>query len=136
MPPPARTPASPPTQPGASASRIVEPTPEEQTDDEDDGKAGRQRKGTMSKNFKFPSPSSETPPPLPDIPPTVPKQEVATPASPRVPAHAASDTEEVALTPVVAHSVEVPPPPPVEKERSPIAADDEEVGDTEEISLN
>lgn len=138
MPPPSRTAASPPSQP---VIRPIEPTPEEgadsETDEDDKEAAGRARKGTMSRNFRFPSPSADAPPPpLPDIPPTVPKHD--TPSSPRIPAHTSSDTEEIALTPVIAQSVEMPPPPPVEKERSPIAADigDEEVGDTEEISLN
>lgn len=146
MPPPARnTAASPPSASasaprGASTPRIPEATPEEgaeasSDEDEDVGGAGRARKGTMSKNFKFPPASP--PPPLPDIPPSVPT-DAHRPASPRAPAHAPSDTEEVALTPVIAQSVEMPPPPPVEKERSPIAPDlaDEDVGDTEEISLN
>jgi chitin biosynthesis protein CHS5 len=143
MPPPSRPAASPTsnTHPAASASRITEPTPEEAAEDsdsEDDGQSGRQRKGTMSRNFKFPTPSPEAPPPVPDILPAVPKYDSAAPASPRaVPAHAPSDTEEVALTPATAQSVEVPPPPPVEKERMPMAdLGDEEVGDTEEISLN
>lgn len=137
MPAPARSTASPPSQP---TIHPIEPTLEEDsesgTDDERDA-AKRTRKGTMSRNFRFPSPSTDgPPPPLPDIPPTVPKHDA--PSSPRIPAHASSDTEDVALTPVVAHGVEMPPPPPVEKERAPIAADigDEEVGDTEEISLN
>ena len=143
MPPPARTAASPPSQP---VIRPIEPMLEEgnesatDTDDKAREAAGRVRKGTMSRNFRFPSPAPDAvPPPLPDIPPTVPRHDHSAPSSPRLPPqHASSDTEEVALTPVITQSVEVPPPPPVEKERSPIAADigDEDVGDTEEISLN
>ena len=49
--------------------------------------------------------------------------------------------EEAGLTAVsmvTPSSVEVPPPPPIEKERSPTNHDDgeEDVGETEEISLN
>lgn len=90
----------------------------------------------MSKNFKFPSPIGEVAPPLPD--PPVPQHE--TPSSPSIPTHhTSSDTEEVSFTPlpVIQSSVEVPPPPPVDKERNAASADiDEDVGETEEISLN
>ena len=129
MPPPARAAATPPSQ--QPVIRPIEPMEEEEdvasSESETEAEAaGRTRKGTMSKNFKFP-PSQEATPPLPEIPPTV-----------SAPRHAPSDTEEVSLTPVIAPSVEMPPPPPVDKERSPITADigDDEVGDTEEISLN
>ena len=57
--------------------------------------------------------------------------------------HAPADAEEAGLTAVdvVAPSnptVEVPPPPPIEKERVPMTPDDgdEDLGETEEISLN
>lgn len=113
--------------------------------DEDEDRAGRVRKGTMSKNFKFPSPHSEVPPPLPDVP-TTSQEEPAPPtaAEPRhsVNMHNASDSEEASLEPVgvIAPSVvEVPPPPPVEKERVPTSPNEigeDEVGETEEISLN
>ena len=157
MPPPSRTAMSPPatSAQAASAPRVapIEPTPEEpeeESDSDDDVTSGRARKGTMSKDFRFPSTSSEAPPPVPALPadakalPKKPRESRDSrehqPAHspPRTPAHQASDTEEVALTPVVVSSVEVPPPPPVEKERSPVGQDigDEEVGDTEEISLN
>ena len=98
----------------------------------------------MSKNFRFPSSSTEAPPPVPALPtdtkalPHEPREHHEQLDERRASTHRASDTEEVALTPVIVPSVEVPPPPPVEKERSPIGPDigDEEVGDTEEISLN
>lgn len=150
MPAPARNATSPPTTQAASAPRVapIEPTPEESESEgegegEDDVAAGRTRKGTMSKNFRFPSPSSDTPPPVPPVPASAkaepePAPEQQPTAERRASSHHATDTEEVALTPVVAPSVEVPPPPPVEKERSPLGPDigDDEVGDTEEISLN
>lgn len=132
MPPPARAAATPP-----APSQAFEPTPEE-ADESEEAIPGsvqrRPRKGTMSRNFKFPSPISDAPPPqLPD--PLVNKHD--RPASPAQ--HASSDTEEVSFTPlpVIQSSVEVPPPPPIEKERASASADiDEDVGETEEISLN
>ena len=90
----------------------------------------------MSKDFRFPPQATDKdtpPPPVPDLP-SVPRG-----STERPPQHASSDTEEVSLTtlPVIQTSVEVPPPPPVDKERSPVGADiDEDVGETEEISLN
>lgn len=147
LPPPRSTAASPPSNARASAAGLqpFDVTPEEgesPSDSDSEEKPSRARKGTMSKNFKFPPTSpGAPPPPLPDIPPTVPHHDSVdrprTPTSPRIPAHVSSDTEEVALTPVDAQSVEVPPPPPIEKERTPtteLTADD--IGDTEEISLN
>ncbi len=105
------------------------------------GTSKHTRTGTMSKDFRFPPQTpgkdSPPPPPVPDLP-SVPR---GSSTSERVPSkHASSDTEEVSLTPlpVIPSSVEVPPPPPVDKdkERSPVGADDEDVGETEEISLN
>lgn len=135
LPPPARSAATPPVH-----NQTFEPTREEtiaESEEDDLGnKPSRPRKGTMSKNFRFPSPTSDAPPP--PLPDPAPKQE--TPSSPRAPVqHASSDTEEVSLTPlpVVQSNVEVPPPPPVEKERLSASTDiDEDVGETEEISLN
>ncbi|EKM60050.1 uncharacterized protein PHACADRAFT_170628 [Phanerochaete carnosa HHB-10118-sp] len=150
MPAPARTTTSPPTAQPASAPRVtpIEPTPEESDesdeDEDTDTAAGRTRKGTMSKNFRFPPSSAEAPPPVPPMPadtkalPQEPQEHREQLGERRASTHRASDTEDVALTPVVVPNVDVPPPPPVEKERSPIGPDigDEEVGDTEEISLN
>ena len=72
--------------------------------------ARRARNGTMDRNFRFPSPTGdEPPPPLPTSDSVV------------------SSTK----TP------EVPPPDPVEKEKERVVVhDDEDVGETEEISLN
>ncbi|GJE87301.1 chitin synthase, class 5 [Phanerochaete sordida] len=149
LPPPARNATSPPTAQAASAPRVapIEPTPEEPdsegSEEEDGDVGGRARKGTMSKTFRFPSPSDEAPPPVPPVPASAraaPEGEHDAGGPPRQSGqgHRATDTEEVALTPVVPPTVEMPPPPPVEKERSPLGPDigDEEVGDTEEISLN
>ncbi|KAL4245777.1 Chitin Synthase Export/Cell Fusion Regulator [Abortiporus biennis] len=175
MPPPQRvTSTSPPASaavrsaPGLSGShqhKPIEPTPEEEgsdlgdheyddeqhinnetTDEEEAERQGRTRKGTMSKNFKFPPNKPEAPPPpVPALPSDV-QAEASGPnpsssPSPKSPpqsapaskvTHETSDSEEVALTAPPPHtgkptiltpsSVEVPPPPPVDKdkERSPI----------------
>ncbi|KAI0690266.1 hypothetical protein BC835DRAFT_1365423 [Cytidiella melzeri] len=139
MPPPFRSAGSPTVATQTqSPPRTFEATPEEPHEEHEDEsiKAKHTRTGTMSKDFRFPPPAQEAPPPLPEIP----VSRSDRPASPRGPAyHASSDTEEVSLTPlpVIPSTVEVPPPPPIEKERSPAAADmDEDVGETEEISLN
>lgn len=148
--PPQRTPASPPAssaagapQPAPKRTRPFDATPEEDSDsDSDSSGAPRARKGTMSKSFRFPP---ETAPPLPELPPSVLKAEPEPPvaeARQSVGAHAATDSEEVSLAPVGAaepSAMEVGPPPPVEKERVPATPGeigDEDVGETEEISLN
>ena len=136
MPPPARSAASPPA--ATKPVRVIETTPEEPHEDEESAKSPANkhtRTGTMSKDFRFPPQATDKdtpPPPVPDLP-SVPRA-----STERPPQHASSDTEEVSLTPlpVIQTSVEVPPPPPVDKERSPVGADiDEDVGETEEISL-
>jgi len=154
MPPPQRvTSSSPPAssfinqtqyQQHGHAQQIqpIEPTPEEdesslraqeeETDEDNDSLSGRPRKGTMSKNFKFPSPVNSAVPTVPDLPTTKSKAL----------GHSSSDTEEAALSPTgatVPATVEVPAPPPVEKERSPSGNHNdtyEELGETEEIELN
>ena len=126
-------------QPPSAQIQPIEPTPEEdenvargqdqETDEEDAEQQGRTRKGTMSKNFKFPSPVNSAVPPVPDLPST----------KARTLGHSSSDTEEAALSPTgtTAPTVEVPAPPPVDKERSPGGVDTyEDVGETEEIELN
>ncbi|KAI0089359.1 hypothetical protein BDY19DRAFT_889851 [Irpex rosettiformis] len=141
MPPPARSAASPPvaTKSPSAAVHHIEPTPEEPPEEQGESVKSptnkHTRTGTMSKDFRFPpqTPGKDVPPPVPDLPP-VPRG-----SNERPPQHVSSDTEEVSLTPlpVIQTSVEVPPPPPVDKERSPVGADmDEDVGETEEISLN
>lgn len=156
MPPPQRvTSASPPAssfinqtqyqhQPPSAQIQPIEPTPEEdenvarglgeETDEEEAERQGRTRKGTMSKNFKFPSPVNSAVPPVPDLP--------TTKSIP--PGQSLSDTEEATLSPSgtappPSINVEVPAPPPVEKERSPGGSNNdtyEELGETEEIELN
>ncbi|KAL4076439.1 hypothetical protein V8B97DRAFT_1862840 [Scleroderma yunnanense] len=103
--------------------------------------------GTMDRNFKFPSQTSQSPPPRRVVsPPTPatepsspPKQHRKAPSSMRI----SHDTPGENMPPVHVNiitpsSVEVPPPPPVEKEnRRAVAADetDEEVGETVEVDL-
>jgi len=141
MPPLARTAASPPAASQTpSGPHVFEPTLEETHEEHEEApssaKSSHVRKGTMSKDFRFPPSVAEAPPPLPNVP--VSKHDI--PSSPRGSAqHASSDTEEVSLTPlpVIPSSVEMPPPPPVEKERAAASVEiDEELGETEEISLN
>lgn len=73
----------------------------------------------MSKNFRFPPPAPAAPP----VPPTPNQSADAAPTS-------------VGL--ITPSSVEVPPPPPVDKEVTPHLPEsmDDDVGETEEISLN
>ena len=89
--------------------------------------ARRARNGTMDRNFKFPPSAEEQPPPLPPLPPN---------------ANPIKHTDDSGTTSVTSSKTpEVPPPDPVEKEKSKgltrVSLDeDEEVGETEEISLN
>lgn len=93
--------------------------------------------GTMDRNFKFPTSPTQAQevPPVPSIPTQAPAPK---------PEHGAGSTltHEDDMTPVavvVPSSVEVPPPPPVEKEfqKSFVESEDgeEEVGETVEIDL-
>ncbi|CDO76796.1 hypothetical protein BN946_scf184978.g25 [Trametes cinnabarina] len=103
-----------------------------------------------------PTQTQQPAPPVPPVPqdstvsPPLAKSETATPEPPlREPpkdgvaeeaekAASAGDAEELTTVGMVApSSVEVPPPPPVDKERS-LATDlaDDDLGETEEISLN
>ncbi|RDX42558.1 hypothetical protein OH76DRAFT_96135 [Lentinus brumalis] len=158
----ASPPAMSPTQPSGrgSAPRIPEEERESfeeegEGDDADADRPGRVRKGTLSKNFRFPpSGPAQPPPPVPPVPapPTIsvtPAEEVepvvqeeAPQTPPKVeepePTEEAADPELTTVGVVAPSSVEVPPPPPVDKERplgSPNELDDD-VGETEEISLN
>ena len=92
----------------------------------------------MNKSFRFPPDRthSEFAPPVPDIPKDL--SEVA-----QKPGSSAEDkrmrkseeSDDVAM--VAPSSVEVPPPPPIEKERRTSSVSDlDDVGETEEISLN
>jgi hypothetical protein len=148
MPAPSRTPTSPDPAPQASSEspkavrRTFEPTPEESGDgDESQDIASqtrsartkappRARHGTMDREFKFP-------PALPESDGISLSQETSG-SGPGDTHLATDDAEEAGLTAPSSSSVEVPPPPPIEKERSPISHDDgdEDVGETEEISLN
>lgn len=131
-------------QPSANAesrgrSGGFEPTPEELDDDGQDAdttlkrtnsaeqEARRKgRPGTMDKNFRFPPTSSPSPPAVPDLP------------FPNKPSPDEDDAGLTSVGVVAPSSVEVPPPPPVEKERVGQAAEEgeEDVGETEEIALN
>jgi len=97
-------------------------------------RTGRRREGTMNKSFKFPpdpTPSGP-PPPVPGIP----KDVVATAQKSKSSAEDryGGNGEESGR---VASNVEVPPPPPIEKERATSTVSDlDDVGETEEISLN
>jgi len=86
----------------------------------------RSRPGTMDKNFKFPPTSSPSPPAVPDLP------------SSNKPDPEEDDAGLTSVGVVAPSSVEVPPPPPVEKERVGQAVEEgeEDVGETEEIALN
>ncbi|KAF4575395.1 Chitin synthase, class 5 [Pleurotus pulmonarius] len=127
MPPPARSDSF-VNQP--SSSRF-EPTPEEAGEVEDLQRAStsspdaegtpkeakrKSRAGTMNKDFKFPSPASS--PVVEGHPPTS--------------LSSAAATGPAVMTP---SSIEVPAPPPVEKERSVVDEGDDDVGETEDIPL-
>lgn len=153
MPVPSRTPASPGPTTGASsesslkaARKTFEPTPEESGDGDESQDTSPQtrptntkgpprvRHGTMDREFKFPPTSSS-----PELG-TASRGRQATGTGPGNTQRVPDDAEEAGLTAVdvIAPSVEVPPPPPIEKERPPTSHDDgdEDVGETEEISLN
>jgi hypothetical protein len=157
MPPPSRTSISPgPTPPSPSdpppkaVRKTFDPTPEEGGDGDEPQDVSSQTKatrtrgpprvrhGTMDREFKFP------PAAVPPESDTASHDQQAASTSTRETSHASADAEEDGLTTVdvVAPSnstVEVPPPPPpIEKERIPMSPDDgdEDVGETEEISLN
>ena len=130
-----QSPAQSPTKnvPGPrSSDRGVEPVPIEVPEENEDEvqevaarksptNSRRQRNGTMDRNFRFPSPAPQPAPPVPPLP-------------------SSNGTEEANENPLSPTSipVEVPPPDPVEKERErqdSIDAEDD-IGATEEISLN
>ncbi|KAL0950430.1 hypothetical protein HGRIS_010382 [Hohenbuehelia grisea] len=109
----------------------------------------KSRSGTMNRDFKFPSPvsspvveSSPTPKFLPDDPSTS-TSETTTPKVPaaQAPGIARATAGEVGSprTPIITpSSIEVPPPPPVEKERSLSSGyedAEEDLGPTEDIPL-
>ncbi|EPQ58837.1 hypothetical protein GLOTRDRAFT_102972 [Gloeophyllum trabeum ATCC 11539] len=152
MPAPARSSSqqSIPTESQVRAgSATFEPTPEEQGEGEEgdigdsaqrkeEGRTSksakrRTRNGTMDKAFKFP------PEPEPGHAEPAASPIPESPSPPRVESQPAPSQQAEEPAHVIApSSVEVPPPPPVEKERAPAAHDEgeEDVGETEEISLN
>lgn len=166
MPAPSRADPSPPAQPLAkSPSRnTFEPTPEEAQEatyregeqevpvmkSPKSGKPPRARHGTMDREFKFPPPSPTTAPPVPQITPEHMKmaQEAREAEEARDGeedvnvSKSEDDTEEAGLEAVgvvAPSSVEVPPPPQLERGNSMGSTTedgDEDVGETEEISLN
>lgn len=92
----------------------------------------------MNKSFKFPPDpaSSESVPPVPDVPKDPPitiqesRQRVRDKRE-----KGSKDSDEAAM--VAPPSVEIPPPPPIEKEGMISSVSDlDDVGETEEISLN
>lgn len=87
----------------------------------------------MDRAFKFP-PTAESN----NLPPG--QQTSASHANDITRAHddGSEEAQLTAVNVVAPSSVEVPPPPPIEKERSPTNHDDgdDDVGETEEISLN
>ena len=137
-----------------------EPTPEEQGGSEEEDSSSptkknrgppRMRHGTMDRAFKFPP---GPPPPVPEIKPehlqntrdqamhrsAGGSQETEAPLDVKGPADYEGSEEAglTAVSTVAPSSVEVPPLPPVEREKSASQQDegDEDLGETEEISLN
>lgn len=129
-----------------------EPPSPNSTSPEANDKPKRRREGTMNKNFKFPPPEEVVePPPVPglkkdtqNLPDQDQRSSVEAQADEQPKKN--SEPQEVqqggmtTVNVVAPSSVEVPPPPPIEKERAQSgsnAHDDlEDVGETEEISLN
>ncbi|KAG5644803.1 hypothetical protein DXG03_007625 [Asterophora parasitica] len=147
MPPSARPVEAPPSQVSPFINQAAspdparppfEPTAEEPSEDHEaeevqlqqaTGKESKRksRNGSMNREFKFPTPSSS---PL----------QSTLPARRSPPTHLEEPIPETtAPTVITPSSIEVPPPPPVEKERSVsnISLDDgeDEVGDTVDIPL-
>ncbi|KZT29558.1 hypothetical protein NEOLEDRAFT_1085576 [Neolentinus lepideus HHB14362 ss-1] len=137
-----------------SQARTIAPTPEENGEEDMsesqspertvDGRTSksakrRTRHGTMDKAFKFPPDGFEgAQPPIPESP-SPPRPEESESQAAAQPAPEEPKGPKIPAVHVVAPStVEVPPPPPVEKEKAPASHDEgeEEVGETEEISLN
>lgn len=112
------------------------------------------RNGTMDRNFKFPPPSppAEDVPPVPPIPSSVSQTQTKPLSAGSGDADSGYGEEEQTvedrgkgegakagpLSPVSAAPMEVPPPDPVEKEkeRVDLGEADDDIGATEEISLN
>jgi hypothetical protein len=100
-------------------------------------RTSRRREGTMNKSFKFPPDptNSEPAPPVPGIKDLPATTQESGPMAEGKRARKSKDSNEVVM--VVSPSVEVLPPPPIEKEGTIASVSDfDEVGETEEISLN
>jgi len=132
-----------------SSQPPLESMPEEGEEKLEDGeeeasnkpvRTGRRREGTMNKSFKFPpDPTpSEPAPPVPDMPKDLPaaaQKPKPKPSAEDKRARKSDESDEVAM--VAPSSIEVPPPPPIEKEGTISSVSDlDDVGETEEISLN
>jgi hypothetical protein len=92
----------------------------------------------MDRNFKFPPSQSEAQV-VPAVPPIPSTQSPILKPEPEEDSDHENDEDESPVTFVPPSSVEVPPPPPIEKENFRGYAEseegDEEVGETEEIDL-
>ena len=91
----------------------------------------------MNKSFKFPpDPTPSGVPPVPDMPKDLPgATQKQKPSAEGGHVRKSVGSDEVAM--IAPSDVEVPPPPPIEKERVTSSVSDlDEVGETEEISLN
>lgn len=123
-------------------STAFEPTPEEAAEDDETEEVQlerststeskrKSRNGVMNREFKFPTPSSS--PVLSNAP--VRKERKSPPA--QLEEESSVSVQPTIITP---SSIEVPPPPPVEKERSvsrsSVDDGEDEVGDTVDIPLN
>ncbi|KAG6845522.1 hypothetical protein H0H87_007766 [Tephrocybe sp. NHM501043] len=150
MPPPSRSSDAPPSQmspfvnqngspPTPAKANPFEPTPEEPVEDTEEVHLERNtsidskrksRNGSMNRDFKFPTPSSS--PVIPSKP-----ERRSPPAQLEEPDSAVPVQPSTVITP---SSIEVPPPPLVEKEKSATTASldegEDDVGDTVDIPLN
>jgi hypothetical protein len=126
----------PPQPPLESTPEEAEGKPDEEGETSEEPKrTGRRREGTMNKSFRFP-PDPTSAPPVPDIPKDLPATtQESKPRGEEKRTRGSKDSDEIAM--VVPSSVEVLPPPPIEKERATSSISDlDDVGETEEISLN
>ncbi|KAK7682801.1 hypothetical protein QCA50_014185 [Cerrena zonata] len=161
MPAQRSTPGSPPASSFVNQThqpiKPIEPTPEEESEDDSGPQSIEERfEETDEEAERAGRPRKAPPPPVPALPPSIsvsssqtppPKEpkEDSRPSPPQIqtrPTHTSTDTEDASLSAVpniiTPSTVEVPPPPPVEKERSPMVNDvgDDDLGETEEISLS
>ncbi|KAF8160084.1 fibronectin type III/BRCA1 domain-containing protein [Pholiota molesta] len=149
LPPPSRAPGTPPSsafvnQPPSAGVRQPEPTVEERDETDPDTQSvhleraaslrsekRKSRNGSMNKEFKFP-------PTSPVTPSSVLAESAKKPASPPADDVAEEEGRAAVVTP---SNIEVPAPPPMEKENSMSQVSlndsvDDDVGDTVDIPLN